>query len=481
MPQSPQPKVAVSYSWKEERTGLQAGAVDQFCEALRKAGVEVVRDLGALSPGECISEFMRSLGASDFICVFLNQAYLKSPNCMYELLIAWQRSKDHAPEFRRRVKVWVMDDVKNIHKIDGRLEFLDYWLSEKNRVEPLINKYVTVGLSAATVDEYRRIKEIGEVVEPMLKFFTDTLSAGSAEEFQTWIKAQFPRAAGELDGDTVARVYANTITEIEVLLNRQPSVPKFLSAVTTGLLQEEAAGWKLAAVVQGRHFDVCPHLEKIARGIDSFNAPPRDWRALGEVAGGLVVLAMDRAWVLHQKHLARMEAAGFPGDDEAVGLGGGRRANLLHLVTSALADGRARLEKVFGKPPLDEFRIPDVPELLRGIGTPDHIREVQLHFIRFVLGQDEPIDPANPEKLERQLDRTKKIIAAAFHDDHTAYFAAGNLDSRLTKLIREHLKLEDLLLIYPSGDDPELLLIDYVRVLRFLGKIFDAVQANAAQ
>jgi hypothetical protein len=85
---------------------------------------------------------------------------------------------------------------------------------------------------------------------------------------------------------------------------------------------------------------------------------------------------------LQQKELARSKSAEFPAYDEAISLGGGRRANLLHLVACALADGQVRLEKVFGKPPLDEFLMPDAPELMRGVGQPDHEREVKLHFIQ---------------------------------------------------------------------------------------------------
>ena len=83
------PKVAVSYSWQEERSGRNAGAVDAFCARLRTADVEIIRDVSELSHGESILAFMRSIGASDFLCVFLSDGYLHSPNCMYELLVAW--------------------------------------------------------------------------------------------------------------------------------------------------------------------------------------------------------------------------------------------------------------------------------------------------------------------------------------------------------------------------------------------------------
>lgn len=194
MPKPLQPKVAVSYSWKEERSGTNAKAVDAFCKQLESRDVAVIRDTARLKHGESIKTFMRSVGASDFLCVFLSDAYLRSPNCMYELLIAWQRSKDNPDEFRQRVKVWVMPGAESIRDLTSRLQYLKHWLSEKERVEPLIKEYSTQGLAPGTLDEFTRIKEIGGNVDAILQFCAGHLSPGSAEEFQAWIATQLPEA-----------------------------------------------------------------------------------------------------------------------------------------------------------------------------------------------------------------------------------------------------------------------------------------------
>lgn len=481
MPSPAPPKATVSYAWKEERGGDNASAVETFCEQLRAAGVTVVRDIDRLKQGECISTFMRSIGASDFLCVFLSDAYLKSPNCMYELLVAWQRSKDNPDEFRSRVKVWVMPGADSIYDIAGRQAWRKHWMAERDRMAPLVREGVTEGLADAEVKIFNRIKEFAEKVNEMLCFFADTLSPGSAEEFQKWILEHFPAAMPRVTEEQLAEVYENTIEEIEGVLNLHQSLRQFLSTATTGLIQEQAEGWKLAPAVRSRAFDVSPHLEKIAKRLDSFNGQAGGWKALGEVAGGLVVLGINREWVLGQKELARLNSAKFPADDEAISLGGGRRANLLHLVTCALADGRARLDKVFGKPPLDEYRLADGAHLERGIGEPDHERGLKLHIIRCVLGPDTPVDEANASQIEILFKRAKDVISAAFHDDHTPFVGTGDFYKNRTAFIRERLKIEDLLLIHPSGEDPEALLTDNVRVLRFLGKIFDAVQAHTAR
>jgi hypothetical protein len=476
---SSRPKVAVSYSWKEERTGPNIGAVDGFCALLNAQGVVVVRDVDRLKHGECLSTFMRDIGASDYLCVFLSDGYLKSPNCMYELLVAWQRSKDNPHEFRQRVKVWVMPSAEDIRKPESRLEYLDHWMTEKKRIEPLIKKHAVSGLAAAELEGFRRIKQFAEHVNEMLCFFADTLSPQSVGEFHGWIGREFASSSLVSDEAALARVYENTVAEMEGVLNRQPTLQKFLSSATTGLVQNEGGTWRLAPAVQNRNFKVCLHLEGIVRCLPSFRGLAGDWRALGDLAGGLVVLAIDREWVLRMREDARLKSVDFPADRESIAIGGGRQANLLHLVSSALADGRARLEKVFGKPPLDEFLMPDAACLMRGIGQEDHLKEVKLHFVRFVLGPNTPIDEANGRQVDILFKRTKEVIFAAFHDDHTPFAATGENYKRLTETIRQQLKVEDLLLIHPSGEDPAALLADYVRVLRFLGKIFDSVQSNS--
>lgn len=194
MPSPAQQQVAVSYSWREEDKGANHGAVKAFCEQLRQLGVDVIRDLNRLKHGDCISKFMRSIGASDFLCVFLSEAYLKSPNCMYELLIAWQCSKDNPEQFRSRVKVWVMRGV-GISQVENRLAFLEHWKAERDRVVPLIEKHATDGLAPAELETFRRTQQIAEHVNEMLLFFADTLSPQSVDEFRNWVGEQFPDGA----------------------------------------------------------------------------------------------------------------------------------------------------------------------------------------------------------------------------------------------------------------------------------------------
>jgi TIR domain len=468
-----QPKVAVSYSWREEADGANRGAVETFCAQLKSKSIAVVRDIERVKHGQSLSKFMREIGASDFLCVFLSDAYLRSPNCMYEMLIAWQRSKDNAAEFRQRVKAWQMPGLTDISKLNNRAPYIRHWMAEKAEAEKLIAEFATTGLAAGSLEQFNRIKEIGQNVDAVLQFCGDSLSPNSAESFTDWVAEQFSASTAALP----EQVYENTVKGIHRVLKSQPTLGQFLADCTTGLLHKEASGWKLSASAKTAQFDVCRHLRNIADDLDGFRGQQADWRGLAEIVGGLVVLAIDPDWVSQQRELARATSTDYPGDKDLIHLGD-RQANFLHLVASALADGRSRMEKVFGKPVLDKHQIPDPDQVMRGIGEADEQKLMKLHFIRYVLGPNQPIKEADDKQIGILFKRTKAMMKDAFTEKHEAYIGSGENFKRLTKLIRDQLEVQDLLLIHPSGDDPEALLTDHVSVLLRMGEIFDAVQAN---
>ena len=472
-----QQRVAVSYSWNEERRGASPGTVLRFCERMRTLGVQVVRDVDELRHGQCISEFMRSIGASDYLCVFLSEGYLKSPNCMYELLVAWQRSKDNPDELRDRMKVWVMPGA-DISTTERRLEYLTYWKRERDRVIPLIEQHATDGLAAAELEAFRRIRQFADSVSEILYFVSDTLGPRSIDEFEDWVRSEFQETGADERERVLSTVYQNTVHEAEELIKMNETLRVFLEQNTTGLLRNDGSIWKLPAKAVFGAFDVLPHLKNIADALPLYSGTRTDWEDLGDFTAGITVLSIDGEWVLRERQLVQSTAIEYPALKETLSFGGGRHANFLHLIASALADGRARLERVFGRP--DECQIPDLPAVRRGISEDDIQKEVKLHLIRYVLAPDDEIDEGDDEQIELLFADVNDVFTAALHDEHRPYVATGKAFKKSTELIRKQLEVRDLLLIHPSGRGRETeLLNDHIRVLRFLCRIFDSVQVHA--
>ena len=86
----------VSYAWNDESKAL----VDRLCEQAKQRGITILRDIDGLRLGASITRFMQGLAKGDRVFVILSDKYLKSPNCMYELMQVW-RNCEMEPEVLR--------------------------------------------------------------------------------------------------------------------------------------------------------------------------------------------------------------------------------------------------------------------------------------------------------------------------------------------------------------------------------------------
>lgn len=75
------PEVFISYAWRTDTE-----IVDRVTETLRERGLNVVRDKDALRYKDSIREFMERAGRTKAAVLVLSEAYLRSHNCMFELL-----------------------------------------------------------------------------------------------------------------------------------------------------------------------------------------------------------------------------------------------------------------------------------------------------------------------------------------------------------------------------------------------------------
>jgi len=491
-------KVAVSYAWKQEREGENHGAVVQFCEGLTNCNIEVLRDTEHLKFGQGISDFMGKVGSSDLLCIFLSDDYLRSPNCMHELLVAWQRSRHNVEEFRSRVKVWLMPGVSAIHDMDIRGSWMDYWHREFKKREPLLDQ-IRDGVSTMTVDQILRIKAIATNVEAILAFFADTLHPDSLEKFEEWAKSEFPGLEGPSE-DVLARLYSNTAIQVNRVLGRNETVGQFLLDNSDGLVDSDTGRRKLHSDLTGPTFRVLRHLNAIRTSFDAMRFNRRaDLDDLEFVIGGVVVMAIDRKWVFEQRAKLSSTAHQYPGRTATVKLGGDMLAvDFIHLVTQAIADGPARLQRMFSVEARDvnlnalpgvvrevpdytegKTSVPDLPGEHGGISELETVKSIKKHFIRHILdvntGNDDGI-------IDSYFEDVKARLMDAFINDRLPYFSSGVSFRQLSGLIKNKLELRHLILIFPSGKErEEAVLQDSFQVLCAVCRIFQAIDARRKQ
>lgn len=120
-----QPEVFVSYHWGGPADAL----VDEIQQRLAEGGVHVTRDRDEVNYRDSIEQFMRRLGAGKAVVIVLDQAYLRSRHCMFELTrVAGEGG------FAARVFPIVMAGAGIFDPVE-RLGHIKYWETKRDELE----------------------------------------------------------------------------------------------------------------------------------------------------------------------------------------------------------------------------------------------------------------------------------------------------------------------------------------------------------
>ena len=121
-------EVFVSYAWGGESEQL----VNEIERSLGRRGIHILRDKERVRYGGSIRKFMETIGAGHAIIVVLSDEYLKSENCMSELLEIEKRG-----DLRGRVFPVVLPDA-GIYDAIQRVEYVDFWGERKEALQEKI-------------------------------------------------------------------------------------------------------------------------------------------------------------------------------------------------------------------------------------------------------------------------------------------------------------------------------------------------------
>ena len=126
------PKVFVSYAWGDispnasEEDRQRQEVVERLCQILESERWQVVRGKTALSYGDLISTFMKTLGQANLVIVVLSAKYLRSPFCMKELHALYQNSRQKKRAFLDRIIPMALADAR-IGTPEERVEYSKHW------------------------------------------------------------------------------------------------------------------------------------------------------------------------------------------------------------------------------------------------------------------------------------------------------------------------------------------------------------------
>jgi hypothetical protein len=175
-------QVYISYNWQEDSNEM----ANQLVQAFAAKGIEIIRDKTHTTYKDSIKNFMRQIGQGKCVVAVISDRYLKSENCMFEL-VEIARNGD----FYQRIFPIILPDAR-IHKDFERIDYLKYWEDEKAKLQA---KYKQIDLAKtnsimATLNLYDEIRgNIDNLTNILKDMNTLNIDLHRQSEFAAMIKA----------------------------------------------------------------------------------------------------------------------------------------------------------------------------------------------------------------------------------------------------------------------------------------------------
>ncbi len=185
---SPPPtlEVFVSYAWNTESCAI----VDRLQQALGQQSIRLIRDREEVRYKDSIRDFMRRIGQGKCVVVVISEKYLKSENCMFEMVEVAK-----AQGLRERIFPIVLSDA-NIYKATGRVRYVQHWENEMQELDEALKTVRGDNLTKLQEDlniyaEIRRLVDgITDTLRDMNALTPDQHEGSGFEELIRRIRAQ---------------------------------------------------------------------------------------------------------------------------------------------------------------------------------------------------------------------------------------------------------------------------------------------------
>jgi hypothetical protein len=144
-------QVFISYAWGGESERI----VNELDTDLQASGIKIVRDKRDLGFKGMIRDFMQQIGRGYAVVVIISDKYLRSPNCMYEL-VEIARNKD----IYDRIFPIVLPDA-DIYNPVSRIKYIKHWEDKLKELDDAIRTVSAANLQGLReeMDSYDEIRD----------------------------------------------------------------------------------------------------------------------------------------------------------------------------------------------------------------------------------------------------------------------------------------------------------------------------------
>ncbi|MBE7556399.1 MAG: TIR domain-containing protein [Anaerolineales bacterium] len=174
-------EIFVSYAWGGESEEI----VNRLDQALQAKGVTIIRDKRDLGFKGRIKAFMEQIGRGKAVIVVISEKYLKSENCMFELVQIARNG-----QFYDRIFPIVLADAQ-IYKPVQRIKYIQHWEQQIKELDEAMKTVSAANLQGfrEDIDQYTEIRntmaELTNIIKDMNALTPEMHSeSGFAELFK---------------------------------------------------------------------------------------------------------------------------------------------------------------------------------------------------------------------------------------------------------------------------------------------------------
>src|SRR5215208_2859984 len=144
-------QVYFSYAWGGESERI----VNELDADLKNKGITVIRDKRDLGFKGMIRDFMQQIGRGHAVIIVISDKYLKSPNCMFEL-VEIAKNKD----LYDRIFPIVLGD-SDIYNPVNRIKYIKYWEDKLKELDEAMRSVSSANLQGMReeTDSYDEIRD----------------------------------------------------------------------------------------------------------------------------------------------------------------------------------------------------------------------------------------------------------------------------------------------------------------------------------
>src|SRR5215207_2704033 len=144
-------QVYFSYAWGGESERI----VNELDTDLKTRGIMVIRDKRDLGFKGMIRDFMQQIGRGHAVIIVISDKYLKSPNCMFEL-VEIAKNKD----LYDRIFPIVLGD-SDIYNPVNRIKYIKYWEDKLKELDEAMKSVSSANLQGMReeIDSYDEIRD----------------------------------------------------------------------------------------------------------------------------------------------------------------------------------------------------------------------------------------------------------------------------------------------------------------------------------